>query len=141
MTTVKILIIALTLSLVSAFGQIPAPSSDPCRKATTQMELNECMDRRFHAAESELQALYNRFLDQKEKEQRVASGTEKTHAAESLADLKAAQQAWITYRDLQCRAESGLNAGGSIRPMMFSACLESLTRDRIKQLHDTYDPQ
>jgi uncharacterized protein YecT (DUF1311 family) len=123
--------VAFGLVLGSAFtaAQAPKTQTDTCRKPTTQLELSQCGERKFRDADAELQKSYDGFL--KVLTQRLAD-----KAAE---DLKASQVAWTRYRELQCHAEAGQYDGGSLKDTMFSACMESLTRARIKQLDDTYN--
>ena len=123
--------VALLLLISPAFAaaQVPKTQTDPCRKPTTQLELSQCSERKFRDAEADLQKAYDGFV--KFLTQRLAD-----KAAE---DLKASQVAWVRYRELQCHAEAGQYDGGSLKDTMFSACMESLTRARIKQLDDTYN--
>ena len=44
------------------------------------------------------------------------------------------QAAWRVYSRAACEFESSGVAGGSVRPMIASVCLETLTRDRIKYM-------
>lgn len=48
--------------------------------------------------------------------------------------LREAQRAWIRFRDLECRLETGKAQGGSAYPMVQSGCLARLTRERTLQL-------
>ena len=117
-------------------------ADDPCRKVNSQRELNDCTEKKFHAAEDELQKLYREVGTRLQSDlDKLGKGDElmRKYTASAVADLKAAQEAWVTYRDLQCRAEGGQYAGGSIQPTIFANCMESVTRARIQQLHDTYD--
>lgn len=118
--------IHLLLVVVCALGAGVFAQNDPCRKPTSQRELSQCSERKFHMADDEMQKTYKSFLATLEK-----------RAAPGLEPLKAAQQAWVTYRDLECRAESAEEAG-ELKSTMFSDCMETLTRARITQLNDTY---
>lgn len=111
----------LIFSSASLFAQ-----NDPCRKATTQLELSQCSERKFHIADDEMQKTYKNILATLEK--RATPGVE---------PLKAAQQAWVTYRDLECRSESS-EESGELRSTMFSDCMETITRARTAQLNTTY---
>ena len=51
-----------------------------------------------------------------------------------FATLLAAQRAWITYRDQHCLVASFEARGGSMQPMLASACSLALTRERTRQL-------
>jgi uncharacterized protein YecT (DUF1311 family) len=128
-------------STALAVAQTSRPD-DPCRKVSSQRELNDCTEKKFHAADDELQKLYRTIAAQLDnKLAKLATGDVlmRKYAASAVADLRSAQDAWVTYRDLQCKAEGGREAGGSIQPTIFADCMQRITRDRIQQLHDTYD--
>lgn len=57
--------------------------------------------------------------------------------AASEESLRAAQRAWITYRDLTCEMEQARYAGGSIAPMIGLSCQARLTERRARDL-ETY---
>ena len=46
----------------------------------------------------------------------------------------AAQNAWKTYRDTECKAAGANFAGGSIQPMEISICRDRLNRARVADL-------
>ena len=50
------------------------------------------------------------------------------------AKLRAAQLAWLKFRDAHCDYESIGDKGGSIYPMVVSFCLAEITTGRVKQL-------
>ena len=109
----------------SAVAQNRAPAKEACENAKTQLEMNECADAAYRAADKELNAYY-------------ASLKEKLEA-NLVAKLQAAQRAWIGYRDANCEAEAALYEGGSIQPTIRSNCMERLTRARLEELHTIYD--
>jgi len=47
--------------------------------------------------------------------------------------LRAAQRAWIAFRDLDCQARAG-SRGGSFHPAALQLCLERLTDERTATL-------
>ncbi|GAB3549952.1 hypothetical protein GCM10027343_32400 [Noviherbaspirillum agri] len=51
-------------------------------------------------------------------------------------DLRTAQRAWVTYRDAECKFNTALWEGGSIRPMENAFCLMRITEERTRQLND-----
>lgn len=113
--------IVLTVSiLLGLMGSTAFAQNEDCANASTQMELNSCADRSFRAADAELNRTYRAL------EQRVTTP--------GAAKLKAAQRAWIAYRDAQCTFESAGTEGGSIHPMIVSGCLETLTRAQTERL-------
>ena len=50
--------------------------------------------------------------------------------------LRAAQRAWIGYRDGQCTLVGFEARGGTMEPMLVSGCKATLTRARTKELRD-----
>lgn len=52
--------------------------------------------------------------------------------------VRAAQRAWIAFRDLDCAARAG-SRGGSFYPASLSLCLEAATDERTKVLQAELD--
>jgi uncharacterized protein YecT (DUF1311 family) len=50
--------------------------------------------------------------------------------------LLASQRAWLKFRDAQCLVEGFGARGGSMEPLLVTACQEELTKARTKQLQD-----
>jgi uncharacterized protein YecT (DUF1311 family) len=103
-----------------------------CKNATTQTDMNICADRDYKAADVELNVQY--------KKTRAAmvgwdADLEEDQKGAEKALLKA-QRAWVDYRDGECEAEGFEARGGSMEPMLVSACLATVTRERTKQLKD-----
>ena len=96
---------------------------DPCPGARTQQELNQCASRAFQKADAELNKLYQQLM--------------KDAGAAEKAKLRAAQLAWIKFRDAHCEYEAFSNTGGSIYPMVYSFCLAELTGQRSEQFRET----
>jgi uncharacterized protein YecT (DUF1311 family) len=48
--------------------------------------------------------------------------------------VAAAQAAWISYRNAECRAQASVYKGGSIYPLIFLTCEEALTDARTTQI-------
>jgi uncharacterized protein YecT (DUF1311 family) len=95
---------------------------DPCPGERTQFELNRCAARARDRADAELNKVYREL-------------SKDTGTAER-AKLRAAQLAWIKFRDAQCDYESIGNKGGSIYPMVYSFCLAKMTAARAGQLQE-----
>lgn len=106
----------------AAEGQDDADREDPCPGSNTQLELNQCAARARDKADAELNKVYRELIKDTGKAER--------------AKLRAAQLAWIRFRDAQCDYESIGNKGGSIYPMVSSFCLARVTTARVKQLQE-----
>ncbi|MEQ8345196.1 MAG: lysozyme inhibitor LprI family protein [Sneathiellaceae bacterium] len=124
------LILAL-LALLPLHAAVAAEAGD-CTSPQTNLAMQECADANYRAADAALNAAYGEVmgrLRQMDKEDGPDSG---------LADaLKAAQRAWIPFRDGQCAWEAGFFTGGSIAPLIRLTCLTELTRARTGQLRQT----
>lgn len=99
-------------------------SADPCTDAASQQELNACAVEQFEKAEAELNRTYRR----------IASRLGPRHRA----DLRQSQRAWLKYRDLNCKAESGFRSG-SLAPAVQAFCLQSSNASRTKELLRIYE--
>lgn len=116
------LAVAQAAAAQEAAAQDDADREDPCPHARTQFELNQCAARARDRADAELNKVYRQIMQ----------GTDGTERVK----LRAAQLAWIKFRDAQCDYESVGNKGGTIYPMVFSFCLAEVTADRIRQLRE-----
>jgi uncharacterized protein YecT (DUF1311 family) len=106
----------------TAAEQDAADLEDPCPGSGSQSELNQCAARARDKADAELNKVYRELI--------------KDTGTTERAKLRAAQLAWIKFRDTQCDYESVGNKGGSIYPMVYSFCLARVTSDRVKQLQE-----
>jgi uncharacterized protein YecT (DUF1311 family) len=90
--------------------------------AQTQAEMNQTAAQGYYKADAELNKVYKVLmskLDEKGK-----------------ALLIKAENDWIKYRDSHCKFEASFYEGGSMQPMIYSSCLESVTMNRIKELKE-----
>lgn len=56
-----------------------------------------------------------------------------TASPDGKVRLRAAQRAWVAFRDLDCEARAG-SRGGSFHPAAVSLCLETATEERTRTL-------
>lgn len=92
-----------------------------CARAMTQQDMNLCAAEEYRAADAMLNAEWRATLD-------VAKN------AGLEAQLRAAQRAWIAYRDAACSVEAAVWEGGSMAPLIHATCLTRLTRTRTDDL-------
>ncbi len=91
--------------------------------AQSQQEMNREAEQQFEAADRELNRVYK--------------AAETKLDAEGKAKLRAAQRAWIAFRDAEAaRVADGEGRGGSIFPMIYAGTRKRLTDERIKQLRE-----
>jgi len=112
------LLLALPLVLVAA-----SAADIDCRNAMDQNTMNMCADKDYQAADKKLNELYAKLMTALDD-------------AGYKAKLKAAEKAWIQYRDAECTFETAENEGGSIHPLVYSGCLTRLTDAHAKELQN-----
>ncbi|RZM79023.1 lysozyme inhibitor LprI family protein [Leptolyngbya iicbica] len=106
----------------------PAPKPVPklpaeCASPDTQTQMNICAGAEYERADVQLNNAYQATLA-------TVSGAQ-------ADQLVAAEQAWITYRDLYCDFVQGQYAGGSIQPLIYGTCMTQLTQERTALLEQT----
>jgi uncharacterized protein YecT (DUF1311 family) len=90
--------------------------------AQTQAEMNQTAGKGYYKADAELNKVYKVLMSKLDEK------------GKSL--LIKAENDWIKYRDSHCKFEASFYEGGSMQPMIYSGCLESVTMDRIKELKE-----
>jgi uncharacterized protein YecT (DUF1311 family) len=109
-----ILALALSLNVGIAYAV-------DCNNAMTQADMNECAGGDYAKADAQLNKVYKQVLGK-------ADATQKPQ-------LKAAQNAWIKFRDSDCKFQSSGVAGGSMYATVFSGCVATKTLSRTKELN------
>jgi len=115
------LLLALSLVLLAASATAGDADDIDCSKAMNQNDMNICADKDYQASDKKLNAVYAKVM--------AALGDENYKTK-----LKAAERAWVAYRDTECTFETAENEGGSIHPLVYSGCLTKLTNARTKDL-------
>jgi uncharacterized protein YecT (DUF1311 family) len=114
-------IMVLGITGARAADAPPYPIID-CGKFSVQADLNQCNADNLQSADKALNKVYQALMA----EQDDAAAKER---------LKAAERAWIVYRDRQCDFEAGpQETGGSMWPTLVTGCLEYKTAERIREL-------
>lgn len=117
-------------SLALMFGMgFALPAMADCDDPQNQVEMNQCAFAAFETADAELNTVYQQLIGRIDKRY--------------VASLRAAQRAWVPFRDAQCDFESMGWEGGSGRPMIQSGCLRRVTEERTLLLRAllTCDPE
>lgn len=89
--------------------------------AQNQHEMNQQAAEDSEKADAELNKVYKKV---------VASSQDE----EAVKLLKAAQKAWIAFRDAEAKFAEDEARGGSMAPLLYYSALARLTRERTKQL-------
>lgn len=92
----------------------------PCSGDLTQMEINDCWQAQMEAGDQRLTALLEDL--------------EQVLTTAEVAQLRSIQRLWLDYRRRHCQWQADFFAGGSIRPMVYASCADSLTWERITAL-------
>ncbi len=87
-----------------------------------QQGINACLADDWCAADARLNDVYQRLM------RNVGPSEANT--------LRAAQRAWITFRDAACDVEAAQMRGGSGEPMLWFGCLGRLTDRRVDDLEN-----
>lgn len=126
--------IALLMLLLAAVASPclaqDAPAAQGClEKAQTQAEMNECAGRDANRTEAELNAVYKQLLA------KAATGPK-----DAVAKIKAAERAWLAYRDAYMEAmfpaADKQAEYGSMYPMNFAMTKDRITGLQVQALRD-----
>lgn len=112
----SILIVAIAMASLST------AHAAGCDDAADQATMNACAEKALKASDAELNAVYRTITH------RLAGDPD------AEKQLVAAQRAWIAFRDAECKFTSSGTSGGSAYPMVYSMCLDGLTRARTADL-------
>lgn len=123
----------LKLVITAAFlaAALPAAAQEPrCNPSGNQAELNACAADDFNKADKELNTTWQALL-RKEAADQVF-----------IAKLRAAQKAWLAFRDAEleahfaCEGNDSRMCWGSMEGMSFMMRKKDLTQQRTKMLKD-----
>lgn len=99
---------------------LASASAKDCDNPQTQLDMNDCAVMEYQRVDSELNAVYAEYR--------------KRLSPSQAQQLKAAEVAWIKFRDASCIFETSEVEGGSIHPLVYHDCLTTKTRERIAAL-------
>ncbi|HWZ30369.1 MAG TPA: lysozyme inhibitor LprI family protein [Bryobacteraceae bacterium] len=120
----SVLLLAVLAVNIPARAQHMNEKDSPCANVVLTVELANCFAKARDAVDTQLNAIYKSVRE--------------TLDAGDIQPLVSTQRLWIQYRDANCSAERGLYAGGTAASPAYLACLEAMTRARIKELAVTY---
>jgi uncharacterized protein YecT (DUF1311 family) len=110
--------------------------ADECPKAVTQQDSDACSANIAAKDDAALNRVYREVAKSFQDDSKTNAGDPAIQATDSteLQDLKAAEKAWIVYRDAECSFEAESYDGGSIQPMIESDCEAALTVQQTERL-------
>ena len=118
--SIRALCIAALLAACAPAAAAAQEDDEFCPEGRTQFEMNACAAEELNAADSVLNVAYQDLLREIEPER--------------VELLRAAQRAWIRYRDAECDLEASEVGSGSLEPMVHALCLAGLSRRRAAEL-------
>lgn len=120
----RILLLAALAGSIACSG--PAAAAG-CDGAATQAELDACAGAEYAATDKALNQAYSTIM------KRLAGNDGQRDL------LKAAQRAWIAFRDAECAFAVDPSQQGTIFPMLMTQCLNGVTQGRLEQLQKYLD--
>jgi len=112
-------ILATMFLFVSMARDLSASERD-CKDAVSTAEMRTCANELYEAADAELNRVYRQLASQLSDKRREK--------------LKAAQQAWIAFRDKNATFVASVVEGGTMYPILEVTELTSMTKQRTEQL-------
>jgi uncharacterized protein YecT (DUF1311 family) len=134
-------VILVTLLAASAGATAQTAKADPCEKAASQADMNDCYGKQYQKDDARLNRIYHKAMEylQHDLAQAGSDQAQKQSAQTAIDDLKSAELAWIKYRDLQCEAASQQYQGGTMASMIHSMCMSMATDHRIDEIKQAYE--
>lgn len=105
--------------------------SDPPNTQTT-LGMMECFQIEHAVWDAELNAQYSSAMTMMERDDLAEA--EYGEAGQRVERLRAAQRAWIGFRDAQCALDQAIWGTGSMRLIEGAACLAEITAERTVYL-------
>jgi uncharacterized protein YecT (DUF1311 family) len=121
--------------LLFAFHLAPqsARAAVPCDAPETQIQMMECADADYKAADKALNEAYREILA----DLRKSDETQPDWGLE--AAFRESQRAWLPFRDRQCDWEALFVKGGTMEPLIRLSCLTEMTTRRTEQMRATWN--
>jgi uncharacterized protein YecT (DUF1311 family) len=107
-----------------------APTTSTCwDTATTQLDMDDCAEKDYETADTELNAVYTQTVAA------AAAGTNWADGPTLKATLETAEKGWIAFRDADCDFAGNAQAeGGTMEPMLETQCGTDRTHERTRWL-------
>jgi len=115
----RLLFLALVALMPASLAPASAARADDCANAMDQATMNECANTAYQKSDAQLNALYKQIR------QRLKGDGDATKL------FVAAQRAWVSFRDAECKFSTSAVSGGSIYPTVYAGCLDRLTKARV----------
>jgi uncharacterized protein YecT (DUF1311 family) len=135
-----LLLFTPAILIAQPMSALPSPCTE---RPESQRQMNDCAAFKYEVADAHLNSVYGKEMqymaDDLVRARKALDQTRIKDEQSEIASLKDAERAWLSYRDVQCKAASQRYEGGSMRPMIYSQCLTTLTEHRIADLKSVYE--
>ena len=115
--------------LASSLAEGALADEPDCTRPSGTMETDLCQSRQYERIDESLNQAYRQTLAVLDRGEICISA-----CAEATQNLRAAQRAWIRFRDEDCQAAYAIAVDGTGRNAARMDCLIEHTRTRIHQL-------
>jgi uncharacterized protein YecT (DUF1311 family) len=105
-----------------------------CLNPTAQLDMNFCVAWQARLSDRQLDIVYQRV--RRSFQQDDANDNNKNYRVLRLKNLTTAQLAWIKFRDTTCTWKASRFFGGSMQPLVYSSCIDRMTKARTQELLD-----
>lgn len=119
------LALVLSLAPLSLFAQ-----EVDCVNQPTQLDMTMCAHMDWQAADAELNLVYTDAIA-------AMQDSDAAYLPQGATEedrLRAAQRAWVAFRDANCDVAGSQMRDGSGEPMLVNICLHQMTLDRTAEL-------
>jgi uncharacterized protein YecT (DUF1311 family) len=99
-----------------------APPREDCGAQQNQTEMNACFGRDVQRADDRLNAAYTKRLDAMRDD------------PDGIKLLRAAERAWVDFREKNCAFQAHGEEGGSVYATMVATCRIAMTEARTKEV-------
>jgi uncharacterized protein YecT (DUF1311 family) len=103
---------------------VPIDQETPCSSATTTAAMRECENLRYEKAHQDLDLAYTKLMNKLD-----STGKEK---------LKAAQDAWLLFRQAEAEFEANGASGGTLYPLIKITVFADMTVARAAELRKIF---
>lgn len=126
---------ALVCVTAGISGSAAAQGEPDCKAPQTQADMTICAGKDYDKADKQLNVEYQKLrklLSERDK----AADADGKGATDALVT---AQRAWVAFRDANCALAGFQARGGSMEPMLISACLADMSGKRAEELKSLTD--
>lgn len=121
--------LALILGALPSIAQDKKEETD-CKNPRANYEITICKSQLERQTYKEMETIYQKLQQQYQAERKSLS----KYYEKRLRYLIESQEAWLKYRETQCRWIASGFEGGSMQPIVGLSCQIELNRQRIEQL-------